>query len=60
MKQGTMLEAGPDAEAMEESCLLACFLFYWLSLFSYTTQESLIISDTTNCGLGTQASIINQ
>ena len=31
--------AGTDAEAMEGSCLLACFLMGLLSLLSYCTQD---------------------
>jgi hypothetical protein len=37
--QGRNLEAGTEAEAMEELCLLACSPWLLLSLLSYAAQK---------------------
>jgi hypothetical protein len=35
------LQAGSEAEVMEEHCLLACFSHGFFSLLSYKTQETI-------------------
>lgn len=52
-------EAGTEAEATVESCLLSCS---WdlLSLLSYKTQEHMPRSGTAHIGLSPPTSVINQ
>ena len=57
LKQGRNLEAGADAEATEECCLLACS--YLLSLLSYSTQGHYPSSGTTHNGFGPPSSTVN-
>ncbi|MGE9716793.1 hypothetical protein ACQP3F_34925, partial [Escherichia coli] len=49
-KQGRNLEAGAEAKAMEECCLLAC-LPGLLGLLSYRTEDYQLRNGTTHSGL---------
>jgi len=58
LTQDRNLEAGADAEAVEEGCLLACFP--WLSQpASYRTQDHQPRDGTAHSGLGPPSSITN-
>jgi hypothetical protein len=52
-------EAGTKVEAMEECCLLPCFLWLAQPTF-YTTQDNLNRINTASSGLDSHISIINQ
>ena len=54
-QQGRNLAAGIEAEAMEEYCLLACFLLL-ASLSFYTIQDHQSMASTTHSDLGTPTS----
>ena len=61
LKQGRNLEAGTDAEDVEECCLLLLLfsLHGLLSLISYRTQDHLPRDGTTYGGLGPSSLITN-
>lgn len=53
------MEAGTEAEATEEHCLLACSP--WLAqIVYYATQDYFPTGDTIHSGLGAPTSVINQ
>ena len=58
LKQGRILEAGADAEAMEKWNLLVCS-HALLSLLSYRSQDHQHTDGATYCGLSPSPSIIN-
>lgn len=57
--QGRNLEAGTEAGALEEHCLLACS-HDLSSLLSSITQDNLHRNDTAHRGLNTPKLVINQ
>lgn len=58
LKQGRNEEAGADAEAVEEYCLLTCSS-QWLSLLSYSTQDRQLRGRTTYSGVGPPSLMTN-
>lgn len=57
--QGHNLEAGTEAEAGEELCLLACYLWLPQPTLLYS-QNHLPRSDTVQCGVYQHTSIIKE